>query len=364
MVKINANNWTCGAIDHGVTFYQNGTITPCCFIDWSYKKDIKDIGNDPFADLRTDSAPSVCNKCIDAEARGAISYRQNFNSKKTSAPGYQFIDIRNSNLCNIKCRTCCPENSSQWALELGHTIPIKQQDILSYKDYILTPTVHSIYYTGGEPFINVEHWEILEQLISLGYSKNIALQYNSNLTTLKFKDKNILELWKNFKQVTVMVSIDAVGEKFNLIRSGADWQDVIDNLLKLKTYQQSTNNLSLTIATTVSILNIWFIDELLEYFKDFKVNLTDLYFPDYLSLSAIPDSLKDQALACVDQIEKLYLDKNKIKFMRSQINNNVNKQLFKDTISHTLLLDNIRNEALFDLLPFKKEAIAQVFKNL
>ena len=184
------------------------------------------------------------------------------------------------------------------------------------------------------------------------------------MTTLKFKDKNILELWKNFKQVSVMASIDAVGEKFNLIRSGADWQDVVDNLLKLKTYQQSTNNLSLTIATTVSILNIWFIDELLEYFKNFKVNLTDLYFPDYLSLSAIPDSLKDQALACVDQIEKSYSDKNKIKFMRSQINNNVNKQFFKDTVLHTLLLDNIRNEKLFDVLPFKKEALTQVFKNL
>jgi hypothetical protein len=161
-----------------------------------------------------------------------------------------------------------------------------------------------------------------------------------------------------------MASIDAVGEKFNIIRSGADWQDVVGNLLKLKTYQQSTNNLSLTVATTVSILNIWFIDELLEYFKDFNVNLTDLYFPDYLSLSAIPDSLKDQALACVDRIEKLYFDKNKIKFMRSQINNNVNKQFFKDTILHTLLLDNIRNEKLFDLLPFKHEAITRAFENL
>jgi molybdenum cofactor biosynthesis enzyme MoaA len=357
-------NWTCAAIDHGVTFYQNGTIAPCCLIDYSYRKDVKDIGNDPFADIRTGSAPSVCNKCVDAETRGDNSYRQQFNSMKTDASGYQFIDIRNSNLCNIKCRTCCPDNSSQWALELGHSIPIKQQDILSYGDYILTPTVRSIYYTGGEPFINAEHWGILEKLIKLGYSKNIILMYNSNLTTLKFKQVNILDLWKEFKSVSVMASIDAVGEKFNIIRSGADWQDVVGNLLKLKTYQQSTNNLSLTVATTVSILNIWFIDELLEYFKDFNVNLTDLYFPDYLSLSAIPDSLKDQALACVDRIEKLYFDKNKIKFMRSQIKNNFKKGLFKDTLLHTLVLDKIRNEKLFELLPFKQEAITEAFKNL
>jgi organic radical activating enzyme len=356
--------WTCAAIDHGVTFYQNGTIAPCCLIDYSYRKPIADIGDDPFADIRTGSAPGVCNKCIDAEARGSNSYRQQFNSMKTDALGYQFIDVRNSNLCNIKCRTCCPDNSSQWAIELGHTIPIKQQDIVNYKNYILSPIVQSIYYTGGEPFINVEQWELLEELISLEYSKNISLSYNSNLTTLKFKDKDILDIWKHFKRVTVMSSIDAVGEKFNLIRSGADWQTVEKNFIKLKEYQNSNTNLSIQITTTVSILNIWFLDELLEYFLGFNVTLTDLYFPDYLSLSVIPDSLKDQALACIDKIDKLYDDKSKINFMRSQINNNVNKEFFKDTVLHTLLLDNIRNEKLFDVLPFKKEALTQVFKNL
>jgi MoaA/NifB/PqqE/SkfB family radical SAM enzyme len=224
--------------------------------------------------------------------------------------------------------------------------------------------VQSIYYTGGEPFINVEQWELLEELISLEYSKNISLSYNSNLTTLKFKDKDILDIWKHFKRVTVMSSIDAVGEKFNLIRSGADWQTVEKNFIKLKEYQNSNTNLSIQITTTVSILNIWFLDELLEYFLGFNVTLTDLYFPDYLSLSVIPDSLKDQALACIDKIDKLYDDKSKINFMRSQINNNVNKEFFKDTVLHTLLLDNIRNEKLFDVLPFKKEALTQVFKNL
>jgi organic radical activating enzyme len=356
--------WTCAAIDHGVTFYQNGTIAPCCLIDYSYRKDVKDIENDPFADIRTGSAPSVCNKCVDAETRGDNSYRQQFNSMKTDALGYQFIDIRNSNLCNIKCRTCCSDNSSQWAIELGHSIPIKQQDILSYGDYILTPTVRSIYYTGGEPFINVEHWNILEKLIKLGYSKNITLTYNSNLTTLKFKQVNILDLWKEFKSVSVIASIDAVGEKFNYIRSGADWNSMKENIVLLESYQKENKNLTLQIACTVSILNIWFVKELLEYFKGYAVNLTDLYYPDYLSLSAIPDSLKDQAFKCVDDIEKLYHDKNKVKYIRSQIENNVKKRLFKDTLLHTLVLDKIRNEKLFELLPFKQEAITEAFRNL
>jgi sulfatase maturation enzyme AslB (radical SAM superfamily) len=352
--------WSCAAIDHGVTIYENGKIAPCCQIVHTYRKDISEISNDPFADLRTNDAPAACKICIDAEKNNLLSPRQQFNARKTSAKGIQFADIRNTNLCNIKCRTCYPGNSSQWAMELGHTIPIQSYSITNYKDLIITPSLNWVYYTGGEPFINVEHWELLEELVSLGYSKNITLAYNSNITTLKFKNKDILGLWKNFKRVSVMASIDAIGEKFDYVRSGADWNTVDQNIKLLQQFQQ----IDLSITCTVSILNIWFIAELLEYFKGFKVTLTDLHYPDYLSLSAIPDSLKSQALSCVDDIEKLYADKNKINHIRSMINNNSNQQFFKDTLLHTLVLDKIRNEKLFELLPFKQEAITQAFKNL
>jgi molybdenum cofactor biosynthesis enzyme MoaA len=260
----------------------------------------------------------------------------------------------------LKCRICCPSNSSQWASEIGYNIPIIKHDILEYKEFILNDSVQSIYYTGGEPFINVEHWEILEKLVELGYSKNINLLYNSNLTTLKFKDKDIVSLWRNFKSVNIQASVDAIEDKFNFLRSGADWNIVKENIKKLK--QETTVDLS--IAVTVSILNIWFIEELLEYFDGYAVTLTELHYPDYLSLAAIPNSLKPQALKCIDNIEKLYKDQNKMSYFRSQVNNNTNQQFFKDTLLHTLLLDNLRGENLFDKLPFRQEAIALAFKNL
>ena len=74
--------WTCAAIDHGVTFCQDGKIRPCCLIDYTYGKPISELGNDPFSDLRTGVAPSVCNKCTEAEQSGMSSYRQQFNRKK------------------------------------------------------------------------------------------------------------------------------------------------------------------------------------------------------------------------------------------------------------------------------------------
>lgn len=349
--------WTCAAIDHGVTFYSNGKIAPCCLISHTYRKDITDIGNQPFADLKTDIAPAECQVCVQAEQNNIPSYRQNFNNKKSNKPGYQFIDIRNTNFCNYKCRSCCTDNSSQWAAEQGLIQPIIKHDILEYKKYIINSSVQSIYYTGGEPFINGEHWELLEEMASTGYSQQISLMYNTNMSTLKFKDKNILDLWANFKSVTLMASIDAVGPTFDYIRSGGEWKTVEQNLIQLKNFQQQYKNLKIKISTTVSILNIWFVAELLEYFTDYEVTLTDLYYPEYLALTTMPDGLKQLALECVDNIEKLYPNKNKCDFLKTQIINNSTQYLFRDTVMQTLLLDNIRNEKLFDLLPFKKEAL-------
>jgi sulfatase maturation enzyme AslB (radical SAM superfamily) len=346
--------WSCAAIDHGVTFYEDGKIAPCCLISHTYRKNVSEINNDPFADLKTSTPPTACKVCVDSENNNIPSYRQGFNRQKNDRPGFQFIDIRNTNVCNFKCRTCGPYNSNLWAKELGESIPIRHFSLSNYKQHIVNQNVQRIYYTGGEPLINSEHWELLDDLIVAGISKNITLQYNSNMSVLKFKDKNIFDIWKNFKSVQIVASIDAIGEKFDHIRSGGHWAVTNENIISLRKH-----NVKLTIGTTVSILNLWFLEELLIFFNDqnILVNLTDLNYPDYLSLSAMPDELKNLALSCVDSIEKIYHDKNKCNYMRSQINDNSNQHLFRDTVMQTLLLDKIRGEKLFDFLPFRDHAL-------
>ena len=349
--------WTCAAIDHGITFYQNGTIAPCWAIDHTYRKPIANTNNDPFADLRTGSPPDVCQVCHKAEHHQIKSLRQQFNSQQSSNPGYQFIDIRNSNFCNYKCRSCYPGNSSQWAQELGHKIIIVNQELATVKETIVSPTITSVHYTGGEPFINKEFWELLQELVDNNYSNNISLSLNTNLSTLKYKNIDIFNLFKCFKNVNITCSIDAVGEKFNYIRSGGDWKTVEQNLYLLKDYTTKHNNLHITIGCTVSILNIWFIEELLDTFNDFNVELTNLNHPAQLSLTTVPDSLKSQALECIDRIATKYKNKNKCEFFKSQVIDNSTQYLFKDTVIHTLLLDKVRDEKLFDLLPFKQAAM-------
>jgi molybdenum cofactor biosynthesis enzyme MoaA len=356
--------WNCAAIDHGVTFFPNGKIGPCCQISANYLKPISLIrDSNRFADLKTENPPSACHYCISAESNNLSSYRQLFNKLNNNTPGIQFVDVRHTNQCNLKCRYCGPHFSSQWAKELNHTVEIKTQSVADYKDVIVNDTVHWIYFTGGEPLILGNHWEILEELIQKNLSKHIKLVYNTNLTTLKYKDKNIIDIWKNFDSVEVRCSIDAIGEPLEYIRSGSNWLKIKNNIESLSSTVNNTN-IKLSITPVLSILNLWFVDKLFEFADENKIPVSPiiLYGPDYLGLNVVPDQLKDLALAQVEKIKK-YISLQQQQVLVNLINYNVNQCLFQHTLRHVMLLDNLRNENLFKLLPFKDVAVDTTLKN-
>jgi sulfatase maturation enzyme AslB (radical SAM superfamily) len=362
--KVGNMTWKCAAIDHGVTFFPNGKIGPCCQISADYLKPIS-LSRDPnrFADLKTENPPPACHYCISAESNGLSSYRHMFNTLNTNSPGIQFVDIRHTNHCNLKCRYCGPHFSSQWAKELNHSVEIKTQNISDYKDIIINDDVQWLYFTGGEPLILRDHWEILEELIQKNLAKNIKLVYNTNLTTLKYKDKNIIDIWKNFKSVEVRCSIDAVGEPLEYIRSGSNWLKIKDNIESLLSVINNTN-IKLLITPVLSILNLWFIDKLFEFADENKITtlVVILHGPDYLGLPVIPDQLKDLALVHIEKIKK-YIPLQQYQVIVNLINNNINQCLFQHTLRHILLLDNLRGENLFKLLPFDDVAIDMTLKN-
>lgn len=345
-------SWRCGAIENSVVFSPDGAIRPCCFIDSSYKKDITEIFNDPFADLRTGTAPDVCHQCTNLEKNNIESYRSSF--KLFDDRKYRYLDIRNFNSCNMKCRTCGPNNSSLWGQELGYKDFLKKQEINSYLEKLTSDDIIKIYYTGGEPLLNPDHWKLLELLIDKGYSKNIILEYNTNGTIVKYKDKDIIDIWNQFKEVSLMVSIDAVGEEFNILRHGGDWKEVKDNLLTMQSWP-----VNLSIAVTVSLLNIWFLENIFTELKGFKIRLHEATSPPYLCLPAIDERYKEQALECLNKIKE-YITEPNFQYLSSRLIDNHDCQIFKEAVLHVLMLDKKRNENLFDRLPFKDYSIIDV----
>jgi sulfatase maturation enzyme AslB (radical SAM superfamily) len=354
--------WNCAAIDHGVAIFPNGKIGPCCQVSADYLKPIESL-RDPnrFLDLKTKEVPSACEACSRNEKNNIPSYRSMFNRTATSVKGIQFVDIRNTNHCNLKCRYCGPHFSSSWAKELN--LPqIVHQDIEQYKSILISDSLHWMYFTGGEPLINPEHWNLLIELVATKKSQNISLMYNTNLTTIKYKDIDIISLWSEFKKVHVNCSIDAVGLPFEYIRSGAKWKSVDQNLQTL--IQSPLTNICVVLSPVLSILNIWVIKDLFEYAKthNIDVNLIHLTGPDYLSINVIPDCLKSLAFQKLDEFAN-YLTQDQQKYIKEQIDQNINQCLFSHTLQHVMLLDKLRGENLFDQLPFKELAIDNILKN-
>jgi hypothetical protein len=94
------------------------------------------------------------------------------------------------------------------------------------------------------------------------------------------------------------------------------------------------------------------------------IELIILTGPDYLAVDVMPDSLKTLALDIVDKLESNYnVDNNTVLHIKSLINTARNQNLFQQTISHILLLDNLRGEKLFELLPFKSIAVNNILRN-
>ena len=97
------------------------------------------------------------------------------------------------------------------------------------------PNFKTAYFAGGEPLITEEHYILLEEMIRTGASNTVSLRYNTNLSNFKFKDKDILSLWKHFKKkIDIYASVDHYGERAEYIRHGTNWATVEENLILAK----------------------------------------------------------------------------------------------------------------------------------
>lgn len=350
--------WYCNAIDRSVTFFADGKIAPCCLID-NFRRPLSAV-KDPrrFKSLlTTGDAPKVCWRCTEAENRGEESYRQQFNKVHDGLIGVTWLDIRNDNLCNLKCRTCGPHFSSQWAKELKLNTDRLVVDISKEVELFLTPSLRNVYITGGEPMMIPYHWELLTKLIELGHAHRIRLIYNTNLTTIKYKDVDIWTLWEKFEHVDLQCSVDVAGEANNFIRSGSDWERIEENLNQTLTkFHEKLNNLSLTISITVSALNFWWLEDTLKYFKEknINVNLVLLQSPQEYRISVFSGHAQQAAIKLIDNLlftNTIDYD-TQYKILQDMIEetNEIPFQYFVDKI---LDMDKLRGESLYPLYEAK-----------
>jgi len=258
-----------------------GEFRPCCLanesipnLNISQGNTIKEAFESEYMeDLRHQfldgKQPSTCSKCWALENSGGTSKRMISNSKfglDTSKKQMKFLDLKLGNICNLKCRICGGWSSSKWAneeLKQGSQNArywIKQgqwprKEIKLWQEIIkLLPNIEYFEFTGGEPFLIKEHFDILEKSVELGTSKNQQIHYNTNGTT--FPTHAIENIWPNFKEVEIAFSIDDLGKRFEYQRHGAKWKSINDNIKKITEYKTKFA-LKTQICCTINIQNIF-----------------------------------------------------------------------------------------------------------
>lgn len=258
-------------------------------------------------DLRHGIEHPNCDRCWDEERAGHISKRMRDNETYQMLVNIQetydapkFMEFNLGNFCNIKCRTCGPWASSKWAEEFGLMTDQDPGDLIkryskSYSDDSifwdnledLLPHLTYMDFYGGEPFLVKKQWKIMQQAVDLGYSKDIGVHYNTNGTI--WDSKKVLVL-KEFKHVKIDFSIDGVGDRFELMRHPAKWEPILENLKSAKEFLGH----DMAICHTVSILNIYYVDEMMKWATDRNIlmYLNLLHDPKYFNIQNMPDYLK------------------------------------------------------------------------
>jgi len=313
-------------------------------------------------------ADKRCASCTKLEESGCESIRQetfrkfDFKSIELSPATPVYFDIRFSNVCNFKCRTCWHGASSKWfsdAQKLGTAIGEKAiiKNIHDFEKFIdnwgsALLNAQEFYFAGGEPLVTEEHYLLLNWLVE-NNATQARLRYNTNFSKLSFKKYDVLDLWNRFDNVEILASIDATHSLGEYIRKEMVWEDVISNRKKLK----KLDHVKFKISPTISVFNVHDFPNLyqtcldLELIQknDFYINI--LQHPYYYNIQALPPQKKDKT--CKHLLE--FISNNDNKHLRKSVQEIIDYMMAKDRsnlwpkfLEQTQKIDELRGEKYFD----------------
>lgn len=214
-------------------------------------------------------------------------------------PGY--VDIRLSNLCNLGCRMCSSDASSQiekdpihsqWSPysgprpRPGSNLPpprdVNGADVIN--DLKKLDDLYFIQLAGGEPTVNKGQVDWLRHLSDTGQSKSIEVQMWTNFTTT---NRSVFNVLSTFCQVSLVLSIDGHGPIYDYIRWPGRWDMIERNMDYIRPMR---DRIALKMNAVVQSYNIFNLPRLLDWAREHTVevmlhNVTPQTFLDYRILS-------------------------------------------------------------------------------
>jgi len=391
----------------------NKKVLPCCMGESNKPLGTTDsesilsmMNSEEYKKLRLNMLNGVkseeCKRCYDIESYGSWSLRQSQNTVRgkasldlveaTKSDGsidtfkLKYLDIRFSNICNMKCRSCGPEFSSLHAQEYADKkwtkehlkIWFNMDDIVSscnenqllmekLKPYL--KDTEEVYFAGGEALITPEHYELLD--FWLKHKKyDIDITYTTNFSVFKYKNKNVINYWKKFKKVKIYASLDANGSLAEYLRKGTEWEEIENNVKRIK---EEVPHVEFNLTPTISI---WNVHNFPDFFKDWvnkgyinpqgDIRMNLLTHPWWANVQILPFWYKSKVAPKWIEIrnDKLFSQGIRNGFSTVTMALEVGKHPkqvqcnvggLREFFDENEKLDKIRNENIFDVIPELEE---------
>ena len=272
-----------------------------------------------------------------------------------------YLEFRDNNICNYKCRFCNINSSNSWVkewteMERMHDAPpnINHKTGVSWSGMDWTKldfnNLTNIHMAGGEPTAMDSTYWLLEHLIEIGRAKHVDIGIVSNSSRLVYKKKKILDLLSHFAWVNWSTSADAMGKAHDYLRSGGldDWDKVEANIFEIQDFiQNRVTNGKFKFHSTMNWNNAfqwWDMKRKLDIDNPNPINI-EVFF------STGPDGhgINDCPTEVIERIYDFYKTKNNYKEVE-QILNMCEKWMPKDKETNDkrwMLLSRYKEEQIY-----------------
>ena len=373
--------------------FPTGEAYPCCLAEMSHPignmraNTLQEIWNgEQYAQMRenmlTDKPCKECTRCYEQEEQGFFSMRNSSNKHfghhihkvdQGVNPDFELVywDIRFSNQCNLKCRSCGPMFSSLWYddhIKMHGQPPNHKriewagrnkndiwEQMIPHIDHI-----EQIYFAGGEPLIMQEHYNILKELVKRERF-DVKLIYNTNFNETLYKDLDVLDYWGMFDSVSIGASLDASGARAELMRKGCDWKKITANRKRML---EKCPDVDFYISPTLSLMNVQHIPDFHKdwiergFLKAQDLNINVLQSPDWYRVDCLPQNMKKDITSKLEDHINWLNSKDHLQRATNGFKSLISFMNAQDNIKHlqkfnevTNQLDKVRTENFYEVFP-------------
>jgi MoaA/NifB/PqqE/SkfB family radical SAM enzyme len=278
----------CSAPWNGLTIREDGHVRTCCIGQTSLgnlnKVSIQEIENSEalkqIQQKMLSGQPDLdnCSGCVKLVSQSGLAtlrnyYNTNYPDINHNLLKLKVVDVRWNNICNLGCLYCNEQFSSTWNNRLTHKIHTKP--VKEYQDDLLlwilkhVDSIQELMLVGGEPLLMKQNYELLKHL-----PNDCRISIITNLSYDLKNNPAFLPLLEKSKETVVWnVSLENLENKFEYVRSGADWEQLKNNLVLLSEHWPQ----SISINMTYSMFSAFDIVDTIKQFHNFGIKKFNIF---------------------------------------------------------------------------------------